>query len=275
MLVVDGELPAIHQLHYHLLELFVDPTLLEPTSPGGLYGSVGGVGAGRPTDPGVGRNAVSNTVPVSSLLQLGVSPTFVHKLRYILAYTVTLLSPLIVLPISYIICTLISYTPRTYSYAIYNACMLQIYTQKCLYYIYHIHIHLYCIYDREMQEYLSQNYDLDLNIARPSTDIPPLRPMLDRHHSITSLGSIGSPSVSHLGSDTSGLTDRSGSNGEVSFSAPAELVGMLLDADSALKQLEVRRKLLRYYVFICTRIYNILAVSCLYVYITHVYMYIM
>ena len=90
-----------------------------------------------------------------------------------------------------------------------------------------------------MQEYLSQNYDLELNIARPSIDTPPLRPTLDRHHSITSLGSVGSPSVSHLGSDTSGLTDRS-SNGEVTFSAPAELVGMLLDADTALKQLEVR-----------------------------------
>ena len=122
VLVVDGNLPAIHQLHYHLLELFVDPTLLEPTSPGGLYGSVGGVGGvggSRPTDPGPARNTVSSTVPVSSLLQLGVSPTFVHKLRYILAYTVTL-SPLTILPIQYILCTLISYTPYTYSYTIYT-----------------------------------------------------------------------------------------------------------------------------------------------------------
>ena len=119
-----------------------------------------------------------------------------------------------------------------------------------------------------MQDFLAQNYGLELTLGRPNTSVMQ-PPALDRRPSASSL-SLGYPSGNVMSGGTSPVTshgvlasaqfghgnmtftnDRGvassgsvgggGGRGEVSFSAPAGLVGSLLGvgADAALRELEV------------------------------------
>ena len=87
VLIADGDLASIRRLHFHILELFVEPSLLMPEQPSPtLSGGYGMSGGGRELPRytlarPLSTPAFPTSVPLSALPQMGVPPEIVRQLR--------------------------------------------------------------------------------------------------------------------------------------------------------------------------------------------------